>query len=104
MKNKITLSLLFLILCTFAYAQAPNSFKYQAVARDAGNQPYVNTNLGVRISLVRDNSTGTIDYSESHTIITSNLGVFDIQIGGGTPLSGDFSNDRLGCQPLLPES
>jgi hypothetical protein len=91
MKNKITLSLLFLILCTLAYAQAPNSFKYQAVARDAGNQPYVNTNLGVRISLVRDNATGTIDYSESHTIITSNLGVFDIQIGGGTPLSGDFS-------------
>ena len=87
--------LLFLVFfCLFAasgFSQSPQKFKFQAVARDAGGVPYVSANLAIRVSLVRDGVTGLIDYAERHSITTSPLGVFDLEIGGGTPLSGDIT-------------
>lgn len=69
-------------------AQAPQQFKFQAVARDAMGTPYNNANLAVRVSIVRDGTAGLIDYSERHSITTSPLGVFDLAIGNGSPISG----------------
>ncbi len=69
-------------------AQAPQQFKFQAVARDAMGNPYNNANLAVRVSIVRDGTAGFIDYSERHTVTTSPLGVFDLAIGNGSPISG----------------
>ena len=90
---------LLLFISTFSFAQAPNGFRYQAVARDATNQPYSNVNMAVRISLIRDGSAGTIDYSESHMITTTDLGVFSIQIGAGTALSGFFTDVNWSDHP-----
>ncbi|WP_425420589.1 tail fiber domain-containing protein [Phaeodactylibacter xiamenensis] len=72
--------------------QSPQKFKFQAVARDASGQPYTSVNLGVRISLVRDGVSGLIDYAERHVVTTSPLGVFDLEIGGGLPISGTFAD------------
>jgi len=72
--------------------QSPQKFKFQAVARDASGQPYTSDNLGVRISLVRDGVSGLIDYAERHVVTTSPLGVFDLEIGGGLPISGTFAD------------
>ncbi len=65
---------------------------FHTVARDAGGTPYASVNLGVRISLVRDGVSGLIDYSERHQVTTSPLGVFDLEIGGGLPISGAFAD------------
>ncbi|MCR9101746.1 MAG: tail fiber domain-containing protein [bacterium] len=74
------------------FGQSPQKFKFQAVARDASGQPYTSVNLGVRISLVRDGVSGLIDYAERHVVTTSPLGVFDLEIGGGLPVSGTFAD------------
>ncbi len=91
--KKIIIILLAIFACSgMAFAQSPLSFKYQAVARDVANQPYQNVNLGIRISLIRNGVSGVIDYSERHVVTTTDLGVFDLQIGNGEPLNGNFAN------------
>lgn len=74
------------------FGQSPQKFNFQAVARDVSGQPYANVNLGVRISLVRDAVSGQIDYAERHVVTTSPLGVFDLEIGGGVPVSGAITD------------
>lgn len=65
-------------------AQIPQSFKYQAVARDATNQPYAHTPLKVRIILKDGGMFGTVFYQEIHDVTTSDLGIFHLNVGEGT--------------------
>ena len=52
--KQLILSLTFLFLCAFGLlAQAPQQFKFQAVARDAMGNPYSDANLAVRVSMAR---------------------------------------------------
>ena len=90
MKN-ILIIIIALVVSTSTFSQAPMKFNYQAVARDIDNNPYQNTNLGIRVSLIRGGSSGVVVYSERHLITTSDLGVFSIQIGTGTVLEGDLT-------------
>lgn len=84
-------SIFFLFISLSLWAQAPTQFNFQAVARDADGQVYANTNMAVRISLVRNGASGLIDYSERHLVATSSLGVFDLVVGNGSILSGNMN-------------
>ncbi|OYU82889.1 MAG: hypothetical protein CFE24_13735 [Flavobacterium sp. BFFFF2] len=64
---------------------------YQSVVRNAANQILTNQSIGVKISIVEGSITGTAVYSETHTITTNANGLFSLETGGGTPLSGTFS-------------
>lgn len=72
------------------HAQTPMSFKYQAVARDAGSEPYTNTNIGIRFTILQGGASGAVVYSETHTAVTSELGVFSTNVGEGAVVSGDM--------------
>lgn len=87
--KKIMLVFSFL-LCLLANisAQSPQQFKYQAVARDASGQPYASTPLRLRFFIAQSNANGPAVYAEEHTVTTTSLGVFDLNIGGGTPIGG----------------
>jgi hypothetical protein len=89
---------LLIIICILANqffktvnAQAPQSFNYQAVARDASGGVLSNQAVSFRISLLQGSTTGTISYSETHAVTTNLLGLVNFAIGGGTVVSGDFS-------------
>jgi hypothetical protein len=88
MRHLGLLLLLWLGFCIPTMAQAPQKFKYQAVARDVSNSPYANTALQMRFFLLEDGASGTVRYAEEHNVTTSALGVFDLNIGDGTPLIG----------------
>ncbi|MCB0653264.1 MAG: tail fiber domain-containing protein [Saprospiraceae bacterium] len=90
MKKLFTISALFFFFLSFIQAQSPQAFNYQAVARDANNNPYLNTTLSLRISLLRNSEFGITDFSERHLVTTSDLGVFTLNIGKGTVLTGIF--------------
>ena len=85
--------LLFLsLLCTQLLAQAqPQGFHYQAVARD-GNQLIINLSLGVKIRLIDKTPTGQTLYEEIHEVKTNEVGVFNLEIGMGRTLSGEFDS------------
>ena len=89
MKNLFTLLLLILVAAGLS-AQAPTAFKFQAVASDDSNEPLISQNIGVRISLLSGSATGSVVYSERHQLVTSVLGVFDLEVGSGTVVSGDM--------------
>ena len=85
-----------LILCSLiAFAQNANTFKYQGVARDANQQPFANTAIGLQLSVVLDNGSGTgagvVQYVERHLTFTSPVGVFSLQAGAGETTFGDWS-------------
>jgi uncharacterized protein (TIGR02145 family) len=86
-------SLLFIILLLplTSFGQVPPLMKYQAIIRDASGNPIINTNLGIRISILEGTMDGPAVYVETHATQTSNAGLYQIEIGGGTVISGDFS-------------
>jgi hypothetical protein len=90
MKNLIA----FLVIMTFgltSFAQAPQAFKYQAVARDASGNVLANKNVTFRISIIQGTVTGAIVYNELHSKTTNSFGLVDLEVGHGTSPSGDFS-------------
>lgn len=96
MKRHFLLLLFLTVLSATGFAQqAPQAFKYQAVARDAANQPYMNTNIRLRIGVLP--SGGTPLYVETHNVTTSDLGVFNLNVGQGSPVSGSFAGINWGA-------
>lgn len=70
-----------------AQAQAPQAFKYQAVVRNAAGQVLANQLVGLKITLL---GTGT-PYVEVHSVTTNAFGLVNLEVGRGTPVSGNFS-------------
>jgi hypothetical protein len=93
MSNSIRLAAL-IVLCgnlTEVRAQSlPTRINYQAVARDnAGN---VMTSKPVRLKLeVTDSAGKVVHYAESHAATTNAQGLINVQIGGGTLISGSYA-------------
>lgn len=89
MKSLFTI-LLALLLTIGVNAQSPNIFNYQGVARDLSGNLIANKNVGLRISILKNSIAGSEVYKEIHLISTNNLGLFAIQIGSGTVISGSI--------------
>jgi len=64
---------------------------YQAVARDYLGGIMANTNIEVRFTVHDSSATGPIEYIETHSTTTNQFGLFSVQIGRGTPVSGVFA-------------
>ncbi len=73
------------------FAQAPQSFKYQAVARDNSGAVLASANLSFRISIVKGSAGGAAVYTETHLKSTNAFGLVDLEIGNGNPLYGSFA-------------
>ncbi|MCB2222524.1 MAG: fibrobacter succinogenes major paralogous domain-containing protein [Bacteroidetes bacterium] len=74
------------------FSQAPQSFKYQAVARNTGGELLVNQTISVRISVLSGSPAGPVVYSEEHFPLTTDQGLFTLDIGNpDNIISGDFT-------------
>lgn len=71
-------------------AQAPQGMNYQAVARDAGGVIIANQPISIRLTIT-DGSNGQAVYQETHSPTTNQFGLFSLNVGNGTPVSGTFS-------------
>lgn len=83
--------LVFFHIISLAQAQSPQLFSYQAVVRNAANQLALNQQCRIRVQLLPTASSTTSLYSEEHLSTTNSNGLFSIEIGNGTVLSGNFS-------------
>ncbi len=81
-----------LLLSINIWAQAPQKMSYQAVIRNASNALIVNQSVGMRISILQGSVSGTSVYTETHNTTTNANGLVSVEIGGGTVISGIFSN------------
>ncbi|MCD4769241.1 MAG: tail fiber domain-containing protein [Bacteroidales bacterium] len=96
MKTSNVLRNLLLLLALLAFpaittAQSPELFSYQAVVRDAGNDPMVNTPVTVVFTIHANTTGGTIVYEETHNTTTNAHGIITLRIGDGT------TSDDLGA-------
>ncbi len=90
--KKILVSIILLLLLQLqTFAVVPEAIKYQAVARDNGGNILANKNIGIRLSILKGNISGTAVYVETHATSSNNLGLINLEIGKGTPVSGTMS-------------
>ena len=90
MKKLYTL-LAAILLTTSVFAQAPEGFNYQALARDSAGDIIVNTTIAVQFDLRETTLAGTIIYTETHNPTTNGNGVFNLVMGQGTSIFGVFN-------------
>ena len=72
------------LLSVSIWAQAPQSFSYQAVIRGINNVLVANKPVGMKISLLQGSEKGKAVYVETHKPTSNDNGLVSIAIGGGT--------------------
>lgn len=71
-------------------AQSPNKMSYQAVIRDPSNNLVPDHSIGMRVSILKDESVTPV-YVETHVTKTNANGLVNIEIGTGIVTSGNFA-------------
>ena len=65
---------------------------YQGVARDNAGNILINQPIALRLSILSESAVGTAVYVETHATTTDGYGLFTLQIGQGTVVTGVFNN------------
>jgi uncharacterized protein (TIGR02145 family) len=96
MKNQIFRKFILLNFCLLTFnfllqAQPPLRFSYQSIIRNPAGQALQNQSVGIRLSILQSNETGTAVYVETHSATTNASGLVTLQVGGGTVVSGTIA-------------
>ena len=98
MKRHLTVLLCFCIGILELIAQ-PTTFNYQAVVRDIDGNLISEQQIILRLSIT--DIQETIYYEEEHQTSTNEFGQIQIEVGGGTLISGNFGDIPWGSDQLL---
>lgn len=74
--------------------------RYQAVARNAVNQPMLNLPVAITITIASDNSAQNVHFIEHHEAMTNEQGLFVVNIGQGKPQNGALADVPWADQEL----
>jgi hypothetical protein len=96
MKTNFWLTLAFLFLSIFVIAQIPSKISYQAIARNSNGDLVKNSNIGIRIQILKDSEFGAAVFVESHVTKTNDNGLINIAIGNGNVILGTLSDIKWG--------
>ncbi len=91
MKKLINLILLVLLASFNNFSQVPEKINYQAVIRNSTGALVVSQDVGLKVSILNETSTGSVLYSEEYIVATNAYGQIAIAIGEGANVSGEFS-------------
>jgi len=94
--KRILALLSLLIIFSTAHAQAPQGIPYQAAARNSSGAILASTNISVRFTIRDSIAAGAITYRETHSVTTSAQGMFSVNVGQGTVVTGTFSSINWG--------
>jgi trimeric autotransporter adhesin len=100
-KKLLIIALVNFLISALVLAQAPGSFKYQAILRDASGDIKASTNANILIDILKDSSTGTNVYAETFTAKTNAFGLINLEIGNGTLVSGNFKTIDWSAGPYF---
>ena len=89
--RKLFTLLVAVLLTASVFAQAPEKMSYQAVIRNSSEALVTNTTVGMQISILQGSTGGSAVYVETQTPTTNSNGLVNIELGGGTVVSGNFS-------------
>ena len=100
--RKILLFLIFAI-STVGFSQAPQMFRYQAVARDVSGAILADQPVGFQIRILQGSSSGVAIYVETHAATTNEFGLVNLIIGNGSVTAGDFGTIDWGADSYYME-
>lgn len=95
------LSALLLLLSMNAFAQAPQAFKYQAVARNSNGDVIADQSVSFRLRIAEGSIDGNTVYSETQAATTNKFGLVNLNIGNGTIVTGNFDSIKWGNGPYF---
>ncbi len=90
-----------LLLATMINAQVPQGFKYQTVARNNAGEILASQNISFLMTILQGALPGTVVYAEIHAATTNASGLATLEIGRGTPVSGDFEVINWATTPIF---
>lgn len=93
--KKIYTLLLFILICIGVFAQAPNKLNYQGLIRNSVGNPLGNTPVLLRISIL--DIANNVLFLEQHNTTTNSLGLYNVAIGTGSLLQGNFAAINWGA-------
>ncbi len=91
MLPQFRLLVLCFLLTNQLFAQLPKAINYQGIARDNQGNPMVNSQLGLKFSIHAGSASGSVIYAETQILQTNQFGLYNAQIGRGTPIISTFS-------------
>jgi len=93
MRRIVYSTLLFLLLSLSAVAQN-GGINFQGMARNAAGEALANQKISLRLSVLLNSESGTVEYSETKEATTSGQGIFSVVVGDGSILTktGNFSD------------
>lgn len=92
MKSIIFICTVILLGFQTAWCQAPQGFRYQAVARNANGDVIKNQTISLRLFIRESSPSGATVYSESHSVFSGELGIFSLTVGKGNPILSSFNS------------
>jgi hypothetical protein len=92
MKKTIMTFTILLFTSIATWAQSPNLFNYQGVARNSMGVPLAGTTISLRISIHDLSATGAIVYREVQHPLTNAFGLFNIAIGDPAKATVDIGS------------
>ena len=102
MKKLFSLFIL-IFMIVLGFAQTPQGFNYQAVARNSSGVAVVSQPIGLQISLRQTTALGTIVYTETHAVTSNNIGIINLVVGNGTVVTGIFNTIDWSAGPYFIE-
>jgi len=89
--TKYTFLILLSLLSIRAIGQSPYLINYQAIARSSSGNILVDQPISIRLTIHTDSAGGGVQYQETQSATTNTYGLFNLQIGAGTVISGAMS-------------
>ena len=92
--RRITYSTLLFLLFSLSAVAQNGGINFQGMARNTAGEPLANQKISLRLSVLINSESGTVEYSETKEATTSGQGVFSVVIGDGNMLTktGNFSD------------
>jgi hypothetical protein len=81
----------------------PTSFKYQTVVRDSEGEIVAVQQVSFQLKILQGSASGLVVYTETHSTTTNQFGLANLDIGGGTVVSGDFATIDWGADDYFLE-
>ena len=88
--KKLAILLFAIAISTMGFAQGLTGINYQAVARNLNGTVLSNKTVQVRFTITQGNTT-IIQYQENQNAVTNAYGLFNLVIGKGVPVVGNFT-------------
>ena len=96
MKKLFFLNIILTVFFIQVMAQAPECINYQTLVRDGSGQLVTEQTISLKFSILKESTSGSASYIESHKVETNQFGIVNLKIGLGTPMSGSFKNINWG--------